>query len=191
MNSLEATGHVIAALETLQIRYMLVGAFSSNAYGIPRSTKDADFVVVLESGDLARVIDQLGEEFRLDRQIQMETITGSTKNVITYVPTKFEIEFFRLSDDEHHRERFRRRVRRKVAELKADVWIPTAEDVVIQKLRWARRKDLDDVESVIGVSGDKLDWQYVYRWTDQHGTSELLRQLNAEIPEINNTSESE
>lgn len=30
-----------------------------------------------------------------------------------------------------------------------------------------------------------------FRWTDQHGTSELLRQLNAEIPEINNTSESE
>lgn len=45
MNSLEATAAVIDALEELRIPYMLVGAFSSNAYSIARSTKDADFVV--------------------------------------------------------------------------------------------------------------------------------------------------
>ena len=35
MNSLEATTFVIEALEDLNLPYMLVGAFSSNAYGIP------------------------------------------------------------------------------------------------------------------------------------------------------------
>jgi hypothetical protein len=182
MNSLEATGSVVTALEALKIEYMLVGAFSSNAYGIPRSTKDADFVVVLEAGDLSRIMDRLDDDFRLDRQIQFETITRSTKNVIIYTPTKFEIELFRLGKDEHHKERFRRRVLREMGELGTEVWIPTAEDVIIQKLRWARRKDLDDVESVLGVSGSQLDWRYVFRWTDGHKTSELLRQLCHEVP---------
>lgn len=50
MNSLEAIGRVIAALEALSIEYALVGAFSSNAYGVPRSTKDADISETAGSG---------------------------------------------------------------------------------------------------------------------------------------------
>lgn len=42
MNSLDATAEVIDAFEESSIPYMLVGAFSSNAYGIPRATKDAN-----------------------------------------------------------------------------------------------------------------------------------------------------
>ena len=34
----------IEQLETLRVHYMLVGPFSSNIYGIPRSTKHADIV---------------------------------------------------------------------------------------------------------------------------------------------------
>ncbi len=181
MNSLEATGFVISALDALSIDHLLVGALSSNAYGIPRSTKDADLVVVLETGDLDRIVGRLGDDFRLDRQMQFEMLTHSTKNVIEYKPTKFEIELFRLGDDEHHQERFQRRLLRDIAELGTKVWIPTAEDVVIQKLRWARRKDLDDVEGVLAVSGRGLDWQYIFRWTDQHDTSDLLRQLCRDI----------
>ena len=51
---------------------------------------------------------------------------------------------------------------------------------MIQKLRWARRKDLDDVVNLLAVSGDVLDWDFVWRWTVEHGTCELLRQLRAE-----------
>ena len=41
-SSFEALIDVIRVLQTHQIPYMLVGAFSSNAYGYPRATKDAD-----------------------------------------------------------------------------------------------------------------------------------------------------
>ncbi len=43
----EATVPVIEALEACEIPYMLVGSYSSNAYGIARSTQDADFVIEL------------------------------------------------------------------------------------------------------------------------------------------------
>ena len=51
---------------------------------------------------------------------------------------------------------------------------------MIQKLRWARRKDLDDIVNLIAVSGDELDWEYVNRWAKVHGTSNLLTDLRAE-----------
>ena len=43
------TLRVAEALDRCAISYLLVGAFSSNRYGIPRSTKDADFVRLLET----------------------------------------------------------------------------------------------------------------------------------------------
>ena len=52
MNSIEVTATVARALDELHIPWMIVGAYSSNAYGIGRSTNDADFVVELSKGDL-------------------------------------------------------------------------------------------------------------------------------------------
>jgi hypothetical protein len=189
MNSLQATAAVIAALEANSIPYILVGAFSSNAYGIARSTRDADFVVELKKGDLTKIMDHLGSEFRFEGQLQMELLTHSVKNVITFLPTKFDIELFRLGDDEHHRERFRRRQRLRISELNRDAWIPTAEDVVIQKLRWQRRKDLDDAVNVLAVSAGVLDWNYLEHWTKVHGTFDLLKQLRDELPDLSSLDE--
>jgi len=43
-----------------------------------------------------------------------------------------------------------------------EVWIPTAEDIVVQKLRWGRNKDLDDARDVLAVQGtDFLDMPYI------------------------------
>ncbi len=184
MNSLQATAAVVEALEGLAIPYMLVGAFSSNAYAIPRTTNDADFVVNLASGDLRKIVDRLGTDFRLDPQMRFETITHSVRNVVTYLPTRFEIEFFRLTDDSHHQSRFARRVRKLIGDINREAWIPTGEDVVIQKLRWGRRKDLDDAQNVLAVCWKRLDWDYIHLWTTAHGTLELLNQLCRELPNL-------
>jgi hypothetical protein len=83
-----------------------------------------------------------------------------------------------LSDDAHDLERFARR--RRVQLLDRDAFVPTVEDVIVTKLRWslaiARRKDIQDVEDVIAVQGDRIDWAYVNSWCDRHETRELLDQ---------------
>lgn len=180
VNSEQAAAAVISLLERLGIDYLLVGAFSSNIYGVPRSTKDIDLVVSFGSLGVVEFCDALGDEFCLDRQMLLEGFTGTVRNVVRHRPTGFDIELFRLSDDPHHQQRFARRVRQHVTEMERDVWIPAPEDVVIQKLRWARRKDQDDVVNVIAVSGSRLDWDYIQRWTDEHGTTQLLNQLKTE-----------
>jgi hypothetical protein len=184
MTSEEALALVVSILEDQQIPYMLVGALSSNAHGIARATKDADIVVATDSKGVLELARQLGKDFHLDPQMQFETITHSIRNVICYLPTNFEFELFRLSQDEHHQERFRRRERQWVQEIQREAWIQTAEDVVIQKLRWKRRKDLDDAQNVLAVCAKSLDWEYLRRWTSVHGTLELLNQLWAELPNL-------
>ena len=76
-----------------------------------------------------------------------------------------------------------------ITALQRDVWLPTAEDVLIQKLRWQRSKDLDDVKAIIAVSGETLDWDYIGHWATQHETQELLRQVRAAIPNLDDVDD--
>lgn len=45
MSSTDLVLRIIRLLDQLAIPYMLVGSYSSNYFGRPRSTRDADFVV--------------------------------------------------------------------------------------------------------------------------------------------------
>jgi hypothetical protein len=183
MNPQEATAAVIDAMDALQVPYMLVGSLSCNYYAIPRSTQDADFVVQLAPGAISSLASRLGDAFQLDRQMSFETVTATTRYVLRLIDGTFTVELFLLSDDAHDQQRFARRRRGRI--LDRDVAIPTAEDVVITKLRWShaghRTKDLDDVRNVVAVQGDQLDWDYVHSWCDRHGTRELLDQVRRSL----------
>ncbi len=186
MTSEEIAAAAIDALEASGVPYMLVGAFSSNYYGIPRSTKDADFVLEFGTVSVQSIVQRLGSGFKLDPQVRFETATGTTRHIINVVGSPFIVEFFQLSADAHDQERFRRRCR--VTLHDRPTYIPTAEDVIVTKLRWAvqgrRPKDSEDVRDVVAVQKDALDWNYIYRWCDQHGTREKLDEIRRSIPPL-------
>ena len=114
--------------------------------------------------------------------MSFETVTGTSRNEIQVRDSPFKIEVFHLGRDTHDQERFRRRVPAII--LGRDAFVPTAEDVIVAKLRWARSKDRDDIRNVVAVQGDAIDWEYVHGWTDQHGTTALLDEIRRSIPPI-------
>ncbi|MPZ19779.1 MAG: hypothetical protein GEV06_17950 [Luteitalea sp.] len=183
MTSDEAVAHVIDALTTEAIPFMVVGSLATNVHGVPRSTRDADFVVEVSPGALERLVATLGPAFRLNPQASFETITGTTRHVIELRGSPFTFELFGLTDDPHDRERFVRRQRMRL--LARHAFVMTAEDTVITKLRWARQgnraKDLDDARNVLAVQGSSLDWTYIERWCAQHGTRALLDSLRQSL----------
>lgn len=176
MSSDEAVQAVVEGLNTLAIPYMVVGSFSTNVYGLARSTQDADIVVQLQEGQLCQLADALATSFRLDPQPRFETVSMTTYYQLIAKEGKFRIELFALSDDAHDQMRFARRVRGTVAGR--GVWLPTPEDAVVTKLRWygvdKRNKDWDDVRNVIAVQEDRLDWDYIHHWCDLHGSRQHL-----------------
>jgi hypothetical protein len=188
VNADDAAIAVVKALDAAAVPYMLVGSFSSNYYGIPRSTEDADFVIELGDKRVGELVAHLGPQFELERQITFETITGTTRNRIFIADSGFKIELFRLSSDPHDQERFARRVSVPMTAAMVPVFLPTPEDVIITKLRWnvegKRSKDRDDVADVITVQQDALDWDYIHHWCDQHRTRERLDEIRASIPPI-------
>lgn len=184
MTTLDALRLLIDALEGLQIPYMLVGALSVNQYAPPRSTNDADVVIDAQPAQLAQLASRLQPLAHLDRQLTFETATGTRRTIVKVTGTDYQIELFHVSQDAHDQQRFQRRLRADLEGLA--VWVPTAEDVIVWKLRWVlaggRSKDRDDVRAVLAVQGPRLDGVYIRRWTAQHGTGALLDEIIASLP---------
>lgn len=165
-------------------RRMITGSLSSNVYGIARSTKDANLVAELNTGDLQRIMQRLGSEFSLETRAMLETLAGTTRRIIHVKDTEFKLKVFGLSQDHFDRSRFRRRVRQFLPAFDREVWVPTAEDVIVMKIRWSRSKDKDDVRDVIAVQADVLDWDYIFLGADEHNTRQSVEEVRDSIPPL-------
>jgi hypothetical protein len=179
----EIVQRVIDALDANAIPYMVVGSLSTNTFGVERSTKDADFVIELGDKSISIVADKLGPDLKLDPQMSIESVTMSYRYMIKHSSSGFTVELFLRGDDPFQRVRFERRQKRPF--LTSEAWLPTAEDTVIQKLRWygraKRSKDRDDARNVLAVQLKRLDLDYIRNWCDEHGTREELEGLIVEV----------
>jgi hypothetical protein len=178
---------MLDALNDLGARYLITGSIASNAYGEPRGTIDADFVLEVTGDEIRRLRERLGDAFMLEDQMRFETVTGKVQHRFRHAESKFLVEVFEASgDDPHEQARFERR--RMLRFLDRPAFYPTAEDVVVQKLRWLKRigrvKDRNDIVNVLDHQWNVLDWAYVERWCGEHGTSELLNELREEARAI-------
>lgn len=178
----DVTLRVVDALNAAEIPYMLVGSFSSNVYGIPRSTKDADFVLQLQGDFSPKFYSSLGPNFEIEPQLTFETNTGTFKQEMQFQGTPFTVGLFRLSNDEFDQHRFQRRVAATL--FGRPTFFPTAEDVIVMKLRWFRQKDRDDIRNVMIVQRGKLDWNYIENWCRKHGSFAVMEKMRHNLPEI-------
>jgi hypothetical protein len=175
---------VVAALEETGLPYMLAGSFATFAYGLPRSTKDVDFVIELVQPGFDNLAKMLDPILLLDPQQHLETLTWTRRHILTSRASAFKVELFIKDEDPHHLEQWNRKRRMWSTHARREVWMPSAEDVVIQKVRWGRPQDRIDAEQVIAVQNRNLDWPYIEKWCDVHGTRNVLEEIRAMIPPI-------
>ncbi len=136
MTADEAAVAVMDALDRSAIPFMIVGSLASNFHGIPRATRDADFLIQIGSASVADLAAALPAGLRLESQASFETVTGTIRYLVTLDRSPFA----------------------------------------------NRSKDRDDVRNIIAVRGSELDWFYIERWCDAHGTLGLLGDIRDSIP---------
>ncbi|MBM3879045.1 MAG: hypothetical protein FJ387_04910 [Verrucomicrobia bacterium] len=181
----ELAAAVLDACDTEGVDHLITGAFAVSAFGIPRATKDVDILLSVTTGDpIARVVRRLEPIVEFDRQAQFDTLTWSKRLVGTARGSPpFKVELFELFSDPFVLSLFSRRRKAFSDQLGRTTWLPTPEDVIVQKLRWGRNKDLDDARDVLAVQGpETLDMACIEKWCTQHGTTDRLRAALASIP---------
>jgi hypothetical protein len=177
----------ISACEAIRTPYMLTGALAYNYYAIPRSTKDVDIVVnITEPGTISNIIRLLEPSIAFSPQVQFDTITWGRRHIGRPAEdTGLSIELFELFEDPFVATQFQRRKRFFSQALEREVWLPTAEDIITQKIRWGRSKDLDDARDVLAVQGpETLDMAYIGHWCSAHGTTGRLEEILKSLPPL-------
>lgn len=173
---LEVTG----LLERLGVRYAVGGALASSLHGVPRSTNDADLGAELREEHVRPLIEALRGRFYVDEErVRHAVRKGSSFNVIQLRST-FKVDVFVLGDGPLHQEQLARRQRTALPESGEELDVSSAEDTILQKLRWYRlggessERQWRDVLGVLDVAGFRLDRPYLERGAGVLGVADLL-----------------
>jgi len=193
MTSSEVLRLVTSRLDQLQIPYMIVGSFASSAYGLLRSTQDADLIVDLPLQKITRLVEMFGKDFYVDPGQAEQAIKGQRSFNLIHLSSFFKVDFFILADKPFMREEFSRRVARPLDESgSARVWLATAEDTILSKLNWYRdggevsEQQWRDVVGILKMQAGRLDFLYLRHWARDLGIPGLLdRAVNdSGIPQV-------
>jgi hypothetical protein len=165
-----------------EVAYMLTGSMASNAWGIPRTTHDLDFVIQLQSSQVDSFAQLFADE---DYFVDVQGVAAAFQpphqfNVI-HIPSGLKIDFWMARQDPFEKTIFERRVKDKW--LDTPVFLATAEDVLLHKLYWNQispsDREIGDVAGVVAVQGTSLDSEYLRKWADKLGLSEMLERALA------------
>jgi hypothetical protein len=144
------------ALERANLPYAVGGAIALAYYAPPRATVDVDLnVFVPPTGALSRVIDVLTEAgFQPDDSLPALQHRAETDGQFRGRAHGLRVDVFVPAFGFYAELESRRRL---VKLGERPIWILSAEDIVVLKMMFYRRKDLADVEAVLRDQGDKLD----------------------------------
>jgi hypothetical protein len=168
-------------LNRLGVPYMLVGSMASNYWGVPRSTHDLDFVLVLDRDDVERFAAAFGTGFFLQADSIHAAFSPPHQFNAIDEQSALKVDFWLLKIDSYEQTAFNRR--QPVTLFGTPAWIATAEDVILHKLYWhtitPSDHQLQDAAGVFAVQKSTLDKSYLREWTAILGVEAELESLLA------------
>jgi len=178
---------VAKLLEQQGIPYVLVGSLASSIHGMYRSTADIDVVADVRSDQVIPLLTTLQENFYVDEHAVREAIDQRQSFNAIHFDSVFKVDIFIPKSDEFSRKQIERRQLRKLApDSDQMVYVATAEDTMLAKLRWyvsggrVSNTQWTDVVGIIGSSSSILDLEYLRDWAARLGLTELLDRAFAE-----------
>ena len=165
---------IVDALCDLRVPYMVIGGFALPAWGRPRATLDLDFMIqtaeVPES--LVTKLGALGFQFDKEWDRYNPMIRAFHKR-FRLGRTPVDVS---LSRDEHDAAAFSRRKKKRFDGRY--LWFPSAEDLLLQKLKVGRPQDFIDAAGIVERMRGRLDQRYLAKWAKELGiTAELAHVL--------------
>lgn len=187
---LQVVGRIVAALESLRIRYVIGGSLASSLHGIPRATLDVDLVAELRSWHATPLARALEGDFYVDAEMIADAVARTSSFNVIYLPTMFKADVFVCKPDAWWEiEMERGRVENiGIGEQTLRLRVATAEDTLLYKLVWFRLggevadRQWQDARGIADIKGDALDRPYLVRWAQHLAVDDLLDRLLGPSP---------
>jgi len=174
--------HIARILERLNIPYIVTGGIAVLVWGRPRFTADIDMVVELKTSNipkLGKALLELSEAGYVDRQSIKKAILQEGEFNFVDGETGVKVDFWVLKKNAFDVSRLQRKIAKEI--LGQKIYFSSPEDLMLIKLQWFKESEssrqIEDVESILKISGDKLDMQYLKVWALKLGVAETLEKL--------------
>lgn len=174
---------VLEKLEDKGIDYMITGSFASNLHGVPRTTLDADIVILASIEQLENFAKDIEKDFYIDLDTVREAVQKKGMFNIVHYESGFKVDFIVRKEDEYHIEEFQRRRKYKLGEK--EYFFASVEDTIFAKLLWAKMGDSErqfkDALNIAKVQRERLDYGYLKKWAKFLGLENMLEKILREI----------
>jgi len=164
------------------IDYMIAGSLASSLHGIPRATHDVDIVADIKLHHVEELTGALKNDFYVDQDLIKKAIKQSSSFNVIHLETMFKIDIFIPGDDPNSKTEMERRQSYQISETSnIELFIASAEDIIIRKLQWFELsnrisdRQWEDVIGVLSVKKDQLDYDYLEDAATQRKVKELLK----------------
>ncbi len=173
---------VLAALDRLEIPYLIGGSTASSIHGWPRMTRAVDVVALVQSEHVDSLVAELQSEFYVDAEQIREAPRFERSFNLIHLQSAFKFAVFPVGSDRYQHAQFDRRRPETTTLFGPDpieVSVASPEDVILSKLRWygqgggVSEQQWNDVLGVIAVQGERLDRDYLQQWATYLGISDL------------------
>lgn len=178
---IQITRMVAETLEKFRIPYYVLGSLASSFYGIPRATADMDLIADIRQHHVQTLVQALQSNFYVDEDRIKKAVKQRSSFSIIHLQTMFKVDVFLSKDDDLSQEEMARREKFQVTEKKGqDLYIASAEDVVLNKLQWYKsggvvsERQWNDVWEVVMLSYNRLDLHHLRNRATKRGVSKLL-----------------
>ena len=173
---------VIQVFDALGVPYYIGGSVASGRYGLPRMTRDVDFIAALHENQAAAFVNALQSEFYVDDLAVRRAIRSQRSFNLIHLATIWKVDIFIPADTPWASVKMERRAWHALDDTTdaPQAFLSSAEDVVLQKLFWYQKggglsdQQWRDVQGVLRVQDKLLDQAYLQHWAQALGLRELL-----------------
>lgn len=172
----------VVVLEQLRIPYVLGGSLASSVHGELRTTNDIDIVCDFRNIISKTVAEAFGRKFFVDDVSLANAFQEKRSANIFHRETAIKVDLFFA----HRDFELEQIIRALVIQPFGVAWqvrVATPEDVILAKLRWYKmggstsERQWRDVESVVNISAEQLNHEYLNLWAPKLGVQELLSKV--------------
>jgi hypothetical protein len=166
----------------LKIPYFITGGIATVVWGRPRFTADIDVVIQLVPQKLDKLAEKLLEidkNVYLNKQSMREALERFGEFNFIHPASGLKVDFWILKNEPFDKARLKRRIAKKLN--KQIIYFISPEDLILSKLLWCKKSNstrhLEDVESILKISGSKIDFKYLRKQAIHLNVSATLKKL--------------
>lgn len=175
MEQLDVLRHAADVLESMDLRYAIVGSYATLAYGESRFTHDVDIVVELPRDRITEFCGRFpAPEWYVSESAANEAVQRRRQFNVIHTTSGNKLDFMIPKRDEWGRSQLDRRQAVGILPERI-VFAAHPEDVILGKLQYFHEggsdKHLRDICGILQTSGEMIDRDNVRRWAEKLGVT--------------------